>query len=253
MERMQAHAERFGTELVYDHINEVDLTVRPFVLKGDMEEFTCDALIIATGATAQYLGLESEAKFMGQGVSACATCDGFFYKNQKVMVVGGGNTAVEEALYLSNIASHVTLVHRREALRSEKILQDQLFEKQKEGKISILWNNQVDEVLGDQTGVTAVRLKSTTDGATQDVEVQGLFVAIGHKPNSGMFEGQLTLREGYIQVHSGTAGNATATSVAGVFAAGDIADSVYRQAITSAGSGCMAALDAEKYLDGLSL
>ncbi|WP_314914430.1 thioredoxin-disulfide reductase [Acinetobacter harbinensis] len=253
MERMQAHAERFGTELVYDHINEVDLTVRPFVLKGDMEEFTCDALIIATGATAQYLGLESEAKFMSQGVSACATCDGFFYKNQKVMVVGGGNTAVEEALYLSNIASHVTLVHRREALRSEKILQDQLFEKQKEGKISILWNNQVDEVLGDQTGVTAVRLKSTTDGATQDVEVQGLFVAIGHKPNSGMFEGQLTLREGYIQVHSGTAGNATATSVAGVFAAGDIADSVYRQAITSAGSGCMAALDAEKYLDGLSL
>ena len=253
MERMQAHAERFGTELVYDHINEVDLTVRPFVLKGDMEEFTCDALIIATGATAQYLGLESETKFMGQGVSACATCDGFFYKNQKVMVVGGGNTAVEEALYLSNIASHVTLVHRREALRSEKILQDQLFEKQKEGKISILWNNQVDEVLGDQTGVTAVRLKSTTDGATQDVEVQGLFVAIGHKPNSGMFEGQLTLREGYIQVHSGTAGNATATSVAGVFAAGDIADSVYRQAITSAGSGCMAALDAEKYLDGLSL
>ena len=253
MERMQAHAERFGTELVYDHINEVDLTVRPFVLKGDMEEFTCDALIIATGATAQYLGLESEAKFMGQGVSACATCVGFFYKNQKVMVVGGGNTAVEEALYLSNIASHVTLVHRREALRSEKILQDQLFEKQKEGKISILWNNQVDEVLGDQTGVTAVRLKSTTDGATQDVEVQGLFVAIGHKPNSSMFEGQLTLREGYIQVHSGTAGNATATSVAGVFAAGDIADSVYRQAITSAGSGCMAALDAEKYLDGLSL
>ena len=253
MERMQAHAERFGTELVYDHINEVDLTVRPFVLKGDMEEFTCDALIIATGATAQYLGLESEAKFMSQGVSACATCDGFFYKNQKVMVVGGGNTAVEEALYLSNIASHVTLVHRREALRSEKILQDQLFEKQKEGKISILWNNQVDEVLGDQTGVTSVRLKSTTDGATQDVEVQGLFVAIGHKPNSGMFEGQLTLREGYIQVHSGTAGNATATSVAGVFAAGDIADSVYRQAITSAGSGCMAALDAEKYLDGLSL
>ena len=253
MDRMQAHAERFGTELVYDHINEVDLNVRPFVLKGDMDEYTCDALIIATGATAQYLGLESEQKFMGQGVSACATCDGFFYKNQKVMVVGGGNTAVEEALYLSNIASHVTLVHRREALRSEKILQDQLFEKQKEGKISILWNNQVDEVLGDQTGVTAVRLKSTTDGATQDVEVQGLFVAIGHKPNSGMFEGQLTLREGYIQVHSGTAGNATATSVAGVFAAGDIADSVYRQAITSAGSGCMAALDAEKYLDGLSL
>jgi len=253
MERMQAHAERFGTEIVYDHINEVDLSVRPFVLKGDMEEFTCDALIIATGATAQYLGLESEAAFMGQGVSACATCDGFFYKNQKVMVVGGGNTAVEEALYLSNIASHVTLVHRRDSLRSEKILQDHLFEKEKEGKISIIWNHQVDEVLGDsKSGVTAVRLQSTQDGCKQDVEVTGLFVAIGHKPNSGMFEGQLNLRDGYIQVHSGTAGNATATSVAGVFAAGDIADSVYRQAITSAGSGCMAALDAEKYLDALA-
>ena len=252
MERMQAHAERFGTEIVYDHINEVDLSVRPFVLKGDMEEFTCDALIIATGATAQYLGLESEAKFMGQGVSGCATCDGFFYKNQKVMVVGGGNTAVEEALYLSNIAAHVTLVHRRDSLRSEKILQDHLFEKAKEGKISILWNNQVDEVLGDKTGVTAVRLKSTTDDTTQDVDVQGLFVAIGHKPNSSMFEGQLNLRDGYIQVQSGTSGNATAASVAGVFAAGDIADSVYRQAITSAGSGCMAALDAEKYLDALA-
>ncbi len=252
MERMQAHAERFGTEIVYDHINEVDLSVRPFVLKGDMEEFTCDALIIATGATAQYLGLESEAQFMGQGVSACATCDGFFYKNQKVMVVGGGNTAVEEALYLSNIASHVTLVHRRDSLRSEEILQDHLFEKQKEGKISILWNNQVDEVLGDNTGVTGVCLKSTVDGLTQDVEVQGLFVAIGHKPNTEMFAEQLELRDGYIQVQSGTAGNATATSVPGVFAAGDVADSVYRQAITSAGSGCMAALDAEKYLDSLS-
>ena len=252
MERMQAHAERFGTEIIYDHINEVDLSVRPFVLKGDMDEFTCDALIIATGATAQYLGLESEAAFMGQGVSACATCDGFFYKNQKVMVVGGGNTAVEEALYLSNIAAHVTLVHRRDSLRSEKILQDHLFEKEKEGKISILWNNQVDEVLGDKTGVTAVRLKSTTDDTTQDVNVQGLFVAIGHKPNSSMFEGQLNLRDGYIQVQSGTSGNATAASVAGVFAAGDIADSVYRQAITSAGSGCMAALDAEKYLDALA-
>ena len=253
MERMQAHAERFGTEIVYDHINEVDLSVRPFVLKGDMEEFTCDALIIATGATAQYLGLESEAAFMGQGVSACATCDGFFYKKQKVMVVGGGNTAVEEALYLSNIASHVTLVHRRDSLRSEKILQDHLFEKEKEDKISIIWNHQVDEVLGDsKSGVTAVRLQSTQDGSKQDVEVTGLFVAIGHKPNSGMFEGQLNLRDGYIQVHSGTAGNATATSVAGVFAAGDIADSVYRQAITSAGSGCMAALDAEKYLDALA-
>ncbi|MFH7809585.1 thioredoxin-disulfide reductase [Acinetobacter sp. BSP-153] len=251
MERMQAHAERFGTEIIYDHINEVDLSVRPFVLKGDMDEFTCDALIIATGATAQYLGLESEAAFMGQGVSACATCDGFFYKNQKVMVVGGGNTAVEEALYLSNIASHVTLVHRRDSLRSEKILQDHLFEKEKEGKISIIWNHQVDEVLGDNTGVTAVRLKSTQDESTQDVDVQGLFVAIGHKPNSSMFDGQLNLRDGYIQVQSGTSGNATAASVAGVFAAGDIADSVYRQAITSAGSGCMAALDAEKYLDAL--
>lgn len=251
MERMQAHAERFGTEIVYDHINEVNLNVRPFVLKGDMEEFTCDALIICTGATAQYLGLESEAAFMGQGVSACATCDGFFYKNQKVMVVGGGNTAVEEALYLSNIASHVTLVHRRDSLRSEKIMQDQLFAKVKEGKISILWNNQVDEVLGDNTGVTSVRLKSTTDGSTQEVDVSGLFIAIGHKPNTGMFEGQLNLRDGYIQVQSGTSGNATQTSVAGVFAAGDVADSIYRQAITSAGSGCMAALDAEKYLDAL--
>ena len=252
MERMQAHTERFGTEIVYDHISEVDLSVRPFVLKGDMEEFTCDALIIATGATAQYLGLESEAQFMGQGVSACATCDGFFYKNQKVMVVGGGNTAVEEALYLSNITAHVTLVHRRASLRSEKILQDHLFAKQKEGKISILWNNQVDEVLGDNTGVTGVRLKSTVDESKQDIEVQGLFVAIGHKPNTEMFSAQLELRDGYIQIQSGTAGNATATSVPGVFAAGDVADSVYRQAITSAGSGCMAALDAEKYLDSLS-
>ena len=251
MDRMQAHAERFGTELVYDHINEVDLNVRPFVLKGDMEEYTCDALIIATGATAQYLGLESEQKFMGQGVSACATCDGFFYKNQKVMVVGGGNTAVEEALYLSNIAAHVTLVHRRDSLRSEKILQDHLFAKEKEGKISIIWNHEVEEVLGDNTGVTSVRLKSTQDESKQDVQVHGLFVAIGHKPNTAMFDGQLNLRDGYIQVQSGTSGNATATSVAGVFAAGDVADSIYRQAITSAGSGCMAALDAEKYLDNL--
>lgn len=252
MERMQAHAERFGTDIVYDHINEVDLNTRPFVLKGDMEEYTCDALIIATGATAQYLGLESEAAFMGQGVSACATCDGFFYKGQNVMVVGGGNTAVEEALYLSNIAAHVTLVHRRSSLRSEKILQDHLFEKEKEGKISIIWNHQVDEVLGDaKAGVTSVRLKSTQDDSTQEVEVSGMFVAIGHKPNSSMFEGQLQLRDGYIQVQSGTAGNATQTSIPGVFAAGDIADSVYRQAITSAGSGCMAALDAEKYLDAM--
>jgi thioredoxin reductase (NADPH) len=251
MERMQEHAERFGTELLYDHINEVDLKTRPFVLKGDMGEYTCDALIIATGATAQYLGLESEQKFMGQGVSACATCDGFFYKNQKVMVVGGGNTAVEEALYLSNIASHVTLVHRRDSLRSEKILQDHLFAKEKEGKISILWNNQVDEVLGDLTGVTGVRIKSTQDGSTQDIDVQGLFVAIGHKPNTEIFQDQLTLKDGYIVINSGLQGNATATSVAGVFAAGDVADHVYRQAITSAGSGCMAALDADVYLDNL--
>ncbi|MBF7683466.1 thioredoxin-disulfide reductase [Acinetobacter sp. B5B] len=252
MERMQAHAERFGTELVYDHINEVDTQNRPFTLKGDMGDYTCDALIIATGATAQYLGLESEQKFMGQGVSACATCDGFFYKNQNVMVVGGGNTAVEEALYLSNITGHVTLVHRRDTLRSEKILQDHLFEKEKEGKVSIIWNHQVDEVLGDQKGVSAVRLKSTQDDSTRTVDVQGLFVAIGHKPNTEMFKDQLELRDGYIQVASGTAGHATATSVAGVFAAGDVADSVYRQAITSAAAGCMAALDAEKYLDNLS-
>lgn len=251
MERMQAHAERFGTEILYDHINEVDLKNRPFTLKGDMDEYTCDGLIIATGATAQYLGLESEKAFMGQGVSACATCDGFFYKNQKVMVVGGGNTAVEEALYLSNIAAHVTLVHRRDSLRSEKILQDHIFEKEKEGKISIVWNHQVDEVQGDQTGVTSVRLKSTLDDSTQNVDVQGLFIAIGHKPNTDMFKDQLELRDGYIQIHSGTAGNATATSVPGVFAAGDVADSIYRQAITSAGSGCMAALDAEKYLDNI--
>jgi thioredoxin reductase (NADPH) len=251
MERMQAHAERFGTEIVYDHINQVDLSVRPFRLVGDMEEFTCDALIIATGATAQYLGLDSEQAFMGRGVSACATCDGFFYKNQKVMVVGGGNTAVEEALYLSNIASHVTLVHRRDKVRSEKILQDHLFAKEKEGKISIIWNHQVDEVLGDDSGVTGVRVKSTVDGSTQDVDVQGVFIAIGHKPNTAMFEGQLELHDGYITVQSGIRGNATQTSVTGVFAAGDVADNIYRQAITSAGSGCMAALDAEKYLDAL--
>lgn len=252
MDRMQAHAERFGTQIVYDHINSVDLQQRPFILKGDVAEYSCDALIIATGATAQYLGLESEQNFMGRGVSACATCDGFFYKDQPVMVVGGGNTAVEEALYLSNIAKHVTLVHRRDSLRSEKILQEHLFEKEKAGKISIIWNHQVDEVLGEQAGVNQVRLKSVVDGSTQTVDVQGLFIAIGHKPNTTMFEGQLQLRDGYIQVQSGTSGNATATSVAGVFAAGDVADSVYRQAITSAGSGCMAALDAEKYLDALA-
>ncbi len=251
MERMQAHAERFGTEVVYDHINQVDLQQRPFRLVGDEGEYTCDALIIATGATAQYLGLPSEEAFMGRGVSACATCDGFFYKGQNVMVVGGGNTAVEEALYLSNIAKHVTLVHRRDKVRSEKILQDHLFAKEKEGKISILWNNQVDEVLGDDSGVNKIRLQSTVCDDKTEVDVQGLFVAIGHKPNTGLFEGQLKLHNGYIQVQSGTHGNATATNIPGVFAAGDVADHIYRQAITSAGSGCMAALDAEKYLDAL--
>lgn len=252
MQRMQEHAERFGTNMIYDHISEVNLQQRPFILKGDLAEYSCDALIIATGATAQYLGLPSEQQFMGKGVSACATCDGFFYRNQNVMVVGGGNTAVEEALYLSNIAQHVTLVHRRDKLRAEKILQDQLFAKEKEGKISIVWHHEVAEVLGDQQGVNQVRLKNVLDGSEQTHDVLGLFIAIGHKPNTTMFEGQLELRNGYIQVQSGTAGNATATSVAGVFAAGDVADSVYRQAITSAGSGCMAALDAEKYLDALS-
>lgn len=252
MQRMQEHAERFGTNIIYDHIAEVNLQQRPFILKGDLAEYSCDALIIATGATAQYLGLPSEQQFMGKGVSACATCDGFFYRNQNVMVVGGGNTAVEEALYLSNIAQHVTLVHRRDKLRAEKILQDQLFAKEKEGKISIIWHHEVAEVLGDQQGVNQVRLKNVLDGSEQTHDVLGLFIAIGHKPNTTMFEGQLELRNGYIQVQSGTAGNATATSVAGVFAAGDVADSVYRQAITSAGSGCMAALDAEKYLDALS-
>ena len=251
MERMHAHAERFGTEIVYDHINSVDFSQRPFRLVGDSDAYTCDALIIATGATAQYLGLESEQAFMGRGVSACATCDGFFYKKQPVMVVGGGNTAVEEALYLSNIASHVTLVHRRDSLRSEKILQDHLFAKQAEGKISIIWNHQVDQVLGDQRGVNAVRIQHMTDGSSQDVTVQGLFVAIGHKPNTGIFDGQLAMQDGYLTVHSGTQGNATQTSIEGIFAAGDVADHVYRQAITSAGSGCMAALDAEKYLDNL--
>jgi thioredoxin reductase (NADPH) len=252
MERMHAHAERFGTEIVYDHINSVDFSQRPFRLVGDSDEYTCDALIIATGATAQYLGLESEQAFMGRGVSACATCDGFFYKKQPVMVVGGGNTAVEEALYLSNIASHVTLVHRRDSLRSEKILQDHLFAKQAEGKISIIWNHQVEQVLGDDRGVNAVRIQHTSDGTSQDVAVQGLFVAIGHKPNTGIFEGQLAMQDGYLTVQSGTQGNATQTSIEGIFAAGDVADHIYRQAITSAGSGCMAALDAEKYLDQLS-
>ncbi len=251
MDRMKAHAERFGTELVYDHINQVDLQNRPFTLTGDNGTYACDALIIATGATAQYLGLESEQKFMGQGVSACATCDGFFYKNQKVVVIGGGNTAVEEALYLSNIASEVTLIHRRDSLRSEKILQDQLLEKPANGNVKIEWNHQVKEVVGDEMGVTGIIIESTVDGSTKQLDAMGMFVAIGHKPNTGLFEGQLTMKDGYIVVNSGLDGNATATSVDGVFAAGDVADHIYRQAITSAGTGCMAALDAEKYLDAL--
>lgn len=251
MDRMKTHAERFGTELIYDHISQVDLQNRPFTLTGDNNTYTCDALIIATGATAQYLGLESEQKFMGQGVSACATCDGFFYKNQKVVVIGGGNTAVEEALYLSNIASEVTLIHRRDSLRSEKILQDQLLEKAANGNVKIEWNHQVKEVVGDEMGVTGVIIESTVDGSTKQLDAMGMFVAIGHKPNTGLFEGQLTMKDGYIVVNSGLDGNATATSVDGVFAAGDVADHIYRQAITSAGTGCMAALDAEKYLDAL--
>lgn len=250
VEEMKEHAERFGTQLIYDHIHSVDFDNRPFTLTGDGANYTCDALIIATGATAQYLGLESESKFMGQGVSACATCDGFFYKNRKVAVIGGGNTAVEEALYLSNITSHVTLVHRRDALRAEKIMQDQLFDKVKNGNISIEWNSSVQEVVGDEMGVTGVVIKNT-NGDTKTLDVMGMFVAIGHKPNTAMFDGKLAMKDGYIVVNSGLNGNATATSVAGVFAAGDVADHIYRQAITSAGTGCMAALDAEKYLDSL--
>ena len=241
MERMQAHAERFGTQVIFDHINAVKLDQRPFVLSGDSGEYTCDALIIATGASAQYLGLESETAFMGRGISACATCDGFFYRGQRVMVVGGGNTAVEEALYLSNIADHVTLVHRRDKLKSEKILQDHLFEKEKAGKITIIWNHSLKEVLGDDSGVTGALLASTTGGADQTVPVAGIFIAIGHKPNSDIFAGQLDMNNGYLKVKSGSEGNATATNVAGVFAAGDIADHVYRQAITSPRAGCMAA------------
>lgn len=249
MVRMQRHAERFNTEILFDQIHTVDLGRKPFWLKGDAGEYTCDALIIATGASAQYLGLPSEEKFMGKGVSACATCDGFFYKNQKVAVIGGGNSAVEEALYLANIASHVTLVHRRDRLRSEKILQDKLFAREKEGKVSILWNHALDEVLGDDTGVTGLRLKGVQDGSTREIDVAGVFIAIGHKPNTQIFEGQLEMNGGYLKVKSGTDGNATQTSIPGVFAAGDVADHIYRQAITSAGSGCMAALDAERFLD----
>jgi thioredoxin reductase (NADPH) len=236
--------------VVFDHIEEVDLSVRPFRLAGS-HKYTCDALIIATGASAQYLGLPSEQAFMGKGVSACATCDGFFYRNQKVAVVGGGNTAVEEALYLANIASEVVLVHRRDALRAEKVLQDRLFAREAEGKVKILWNHTLDEVLGDASGVTGMRIKSVKDGSTTDLDLSGVFIAIGHKPNTDIFAGQLEMKDGYIRINSGTEGNATATSVPGVFAAGDVGDHIYRQAITSAGFGCMAALDAEKYLDNL--
>ncbi|WP_296700884.1 thioredoxin-disulfide reductase [Thiocapsa sp. UBA6158] len=252
MERMRRHAERFETEIIFDHINAVDLQTRPFKLTGDSAVYSCDALIIATGASAMYLGLPSEETFRGRGVSACATCDGFFYRNQKVAVIGGGNTAVEEALYLSNIASEVILVHRRDALRAEKILQKHLFEKAEHGNVKIAWSHTLDEILGDATGVTGMRIKSTLDGSTQDIDLQGVFIAIGHKPNTQIFDGQLEMAGGYIKVHSGIDGNATATSVPGVFAAGDVMDHVYRQAITSAGTGCMAALDAEKYLDALA-
>ena len=251
MDRMRRHAERFNTRLVNDHIHTAKLTQRPFVLEGDSGTYTCDALIIATGAAAKYLGLPSEEAFKGKGVSACATCDGFFFRGQRVAVIGGGNTAVEEALYLSNIASHVTLVHRRDKLKGEKILQDRLFEREKAGKVSIRWNSAVDEILGDESGVNALRIRAAQGTATETLPVTGVFIAIGHAPNTGLFEGQLDMRGGYLKVHSGTEGNATATSIPGVFAAGDVADSIYRQAITSAGSGCMAALDADKYLEGV--
>lgn len=249
MQRMLRHAERFETTIVYDTINEVDLHSRPFRLKGDSGEFTCDALIIATGATAMYLGLDSEEAFKGKGVSACATCDGFFYRKQKVAVIGGGNTAVEEALYLSNIAEEVTLVHRRDSLRAEKILQDKLFEKAENGNIRLVWDHTLDEVLGDETGVTGMRIRSTKDDTTRDIELAGVFIAIGHKPNTDLFQSQLDMENGYLTIRSGLEGMATQTSVPGVFAAGDVADHVYRQAVTSAGFGCMAALDAERFLD----
>jgi thioredoxin reductase (NADPH) len=250
MQQMQEHVERFDAQVVFDHIESVDLNTRPFQLKGT-SNYSCDALIIATGASAQYLGLPSEEAFAGKGVSACATCDGFFYRNQKVAVIGGGNTAVEEALYLANIASEVVLVHRRDALRSEKVLQDRLFAREKEGKVKIMWNHTLDEIVGDDTGVTGMRVKSVEDGNVSDVDLAGVFIAIGHKPNTDIFAGQLDMKDGYLTIHSGTHGNATATSIPGVFAAGDVADHIYRQAVTSAGFGCMAALDAEKYLDAL--
>ena len=249
MLRMKSHAERFDTDIIFDHINSVDLSQRPFLLEGDSDRYSCDALIIATGASAQYLGLDSEQAFMGKGVSACATCDGFFYRNKPVAVIGGGNTAVEEALYLSNICSHVTLVHRRDALRAEKILQKKLFEREAEGKVSIQWNHVLEEVLGDDMGVTGARIRHVTSDEPVDLVVDGVFIAIGHVPNSEIFKGQLDMKNGYVVVNTGLDGMATQTSVPGVFAAGDIADQVYRQAVTSAGFGCMAALDAEKFLD----
>jgi len=249
MERMKAHAERFGTEIIFDHIHTADLSARPFKLIGDSHEYTCDALIIATGASAMYLGLESEEAFKGKGVSACATCDGFFYRGQNVAVIGGGNTAVEEALYLANIADHVTVVHRRDKFRSEKILADRLIDRAANGNVTIEWNSTLDEVLGDKTGVTGMRIKSTLDDSTKDIDLAGVFIAIGHSPNTGIFDGQLDMSNGYVSVQAGTHGNATATSIPGVFAAGDVADQIYKQAVTSAGAGCMAALDAEKYLD----
>ena len=252
MEDMRLHAERFNTEIIFDHIHTVDFKTKPYRLEGDAGVYTCDALVIATGASAMYLGLPSEEAFKGKGVSACATCDGFFYKKQPVAVIGGGNTAVEEALYLSNIASHVTLVHRRDELRSEKILRDRLFEKEAEGVVTIEWDHVLDEVLGDDSGVTGMRIKNVKDGASRDIQLQGVFIAIGHRPNTAIFEGQLEMQNGYIRINSGTEGNATATSVEGVFAAGDVSDHVYRQAVTSAGTGCMAALDAESYLDRLA-
>ena len=249
MDRMQRHAEKFDTEIIFDHINKTDLSKRPFTLTGDQGTYTCDSLIICTGASAKYLGMDSETAFMGKGVSACATCDGFFYRNQKVAVVGGGNTAVEEALYLSNIASEVHVIHRRDTFRSEKILADRLMEKAKNGNVTLHLDRQLDEVLGDEMGVTGIRIKNTDSDATQDLDLMGVFIAIGHQPNTGIFEGELEMKDGYITVLSGTEGNATQTSVEGVFAAGDVSDHIYRQAITSAGTGCMAALDAEKFLD----
>lgn len=252
MERMKSHAERFDTKIIFDHINAVDFSSKPLTLTGDNGQYSCDALIIATGASAMYLGLESEEAFKGKGVSACATCDGFFYRNKPVVVVGGGNTAVEEALYLSNLASEVTVVHRRDKFRSEKILADKLIDRAENGNVNIEWFHELDEVLGDDMGVTGVRLKDNRDGSTKELTVDGAFIAIGHRPNTDIFEGQLDMADGYIKVKSGSQGDATAASVPGVFAAGDVMDHIYRQAITSAGSGCMAALDAERYLDSLS-